>query len=460
MSSSALQVLYGLGLDNPPDARWGEVARPFQRDDAKAILEPARGAPRMHWVGRPKGSSKTTDIAAILIAWLVAQAREHEVAYTFSGDFDQSNRLLQRARIIISRTPALKTALKVEARRIVALRTQASAEALPADASGNEGLLSPFIVCEELSNWPETTNAERTLTVALSTVPKLPGGRLVIIGHAGSPSHFSFKLLQQAKSSPRWRVVELPGPTPWVDPADLEEQRLLLLPSEFDRRWLNRWTAGEDRLTNPEDLRACVTLLGPQSYREGTTYVMTVDLGITNDRTVVTVMHRDGQRIVLDQMQVWQGTRFRPVSLTAVESWIRATHLEYGRPLVRLDPHQAIQMMENLTRAGVRAEKFDFGAQSVGRLGLALYRCIREHNLAIFDDEELIKELLGVRLRESSPGVYRLDHVSGQHDDRAIALALGVEYLAAKPNPAPASMAGAVLMSQTNLLEDAFRWRP
>ena len=38
-----------------------------------------------------------------------------------------------------------------------------------------------------------------------------------------------------------------------------------------------------------------------------------------------------------------------------------------------------------------------------------------------------------VRLRETSPGVYRLDHDSGRHDDRAVSLALGVDYLQSRP---------------------------
>ena len=38
-------------------------------------------------------------------------------------------------------------------------------------------------------------------------------------------------------------------------------------------------------------------------------------------------------------------------------------------------------------------------------------------------------ELISVRQRKNTPGVYRLDHDSGRHDDQAIALALGAHYL-------------------------------
>jgi hypothetical protein len=45
------------------------------------------------------------------------------------------------------------------------------------------------------------------------------------------------------------------------------------------------------------------------------------------------------------------------------------------------------------------------------------------------DDPELRDELANVRLRETSPGVYRIDHDQGRHDDRAIALGLAAFYL-------------------------------
>ena len=41
----------------------------------------------------------------------------------------------------------------------------------------------------------------------------------------------------------------------------------------------------------------------------------------------------------------------------------------------------------------------------------------------------LLDELISVRLRKNTLGIYRLDHDSGQHDDQAIALALGAHYL-------------------------------
>lgn len=55
---------------------------------------------------------------------------------------------------------------------------------------------------------------------------------------------------------------------------------------------------------------------------------------------------------------------------------------------------------------------------------MTLHLLLREHRLALPDDPELLEELATVRLRESTPGVYRLDHDASGHDDRAVALGL------------------------------------
>jgi hypothetical protein len=76
---------------------------------------------------------------------------------------------------------------------------------------------------------------------------------------------------------------------------------------------------------------------------------------------------------------------------------------------------------------------------SVGRLASTLHLLLRNRRLALPDDPELLEELANVRLRETSPGVLRMDHDPSRHDDRAIALALAAHRLLER---APAGEAG------------------
>jgi hypothetical protein len=161
--------------------------------------------------------------------------------------------------------------------------------------------------------------------------------------------------------------------------------------------------------------------------------VATLDIGIVNDRTVLTVMHTEeaegGRRVVLDRIVRWQGTRAAPVDLGEVRDTLLTLTMEYNGAEVVLDPHRAVLIAQKARGRGVMVHEFAFTATSVGRLALSLHQAIRNHRIALPDDETLMDELVSVRLRKNTLGVYRLDHDSGQHDDQAVALALGTHYL-------------------------------
>jgi hypothetical protein len=93
------------------------------------------------------------------------------------------------------------------------------------------------------------------------------------------------------------------------------------------------------------------------------------------------------------------------------------------------DPFQAVGSMQRLRfprRTGGGVHLF----LRIGRpLAATLHLLLRNRALALPDDEELLDELANVRLRETAPGVLRMDHDPDRHDDRAIALALAAHSL-------------------------------
>ena len=206
----------------------------------------------------------------------------------------------------------------------------------------------------------------------------------------------------------------------------------MLTEAQFAQLHLNRWVEGEDRLTSVDDLRACVTLDGPLAPQQGVRYAAGVDLGLKHDRSVAAVCHLDGSRVVLDRMQVWVGTRRKPVRIENVKAWLLEAQRVFGAEVV-LDTWQAVQLAQGLRDEGIRVHEFTFSSQSVGRLAMTLHRLLRDRALALPDDPELLEELANVRLRETSPGVLRMDHDPDKHDDRAIALALAAHHLLNRP---------------------------
>lgn len=132
--------------------------------------------------------------------------------------------------------------------------------------------------------------------------------------------------------------------------------------------------------------------------------------------------------VVLDRMAVWQGTKAKPVDLNAVEEWLVVAGHTYNRAKLVIDPWQSVGIAQRLRRP-LRVREFAFVQQSVGRLAMTLHTAIRDRHLALPDAPALIDELANFPLRETSPGVLRMDHDSDKHDDRAIAIALAAHHI-------------------------------
>ena len=252
--SSGLDMMYALVLES--GRRWGEIAADFQREDAAAIFSPDR--PNLHFYTRPRGASKTTDLAGVALAWLATEAPPRARGVVVASNADQAALLIDAAAGFVARTPELNNYLVVENERILA-PNGASVRVLPASDSGSWGLLNVhLLVADELAQWPETRGARRVWSAIRSTVQKTPGLRFIVLTSAGEPSHWSYsEVFKKARADPAmWRVHEVPGPVPWQDPADIAALQRELLPSEFDRLVLNRWSEAEDRAISPEDYDA------------------------------------------------------------------------------------------------------------------------------------------------------------------------------------------------------------
>jgi hypothetical protein len=431
-------------------SKWGDVATDVQHADARAIFVGDIMEP-YHFITRARGYSKTSDLGAIALALLLTDAPAGSRSYAFAADRDQAALLVDVIAGFVRRHPSLTEMVDVQQWKVENRRSGATLECGAADAAGTWGLRPYFIVADELANWGTTGTPRRVWDAITSALPKTRG-RLVVITTPSSPAHWAKKVRDHAHSDPMWRLSETFGSPPWMSTSLLEEQKRRLLPSMYERLFEGRWTSAEDSLVSEEDLRACVTLDGPQPRRPGHTYVIAVDVGLKRDRTVAVVCHGEpitktvdslgteqltGTRVVLDRIKVWSGNRKQPVRLADVEEYVGTAAVEYGAT-VFFDPWQSIGTKQRLEARGVRCTEFTFSATSVGRIASVLHRLLRDRLLALPDDDVLLDELRNVRLRETAPGVVRLDHDSDGHDDRAVALAMAAHRIVEDPAGPPA----------------------
>ena len=158
--------------------------------------------------------------------------------------------------------PELRNTVEVNAYKITA-DNGATVEVLAADGGSMFGLRGSFYICDEICQWGETRNVRRVWSAIVSALGKVKGCRFVCLSSAGEPSHWSHKVINDARKSDAWRVHEVAGPSPWMSPEVLAAQRPMLRDSEWSRLILNQWTQSEDRLVNAEDLEAAAVLDGP-----------------------------------------------------------------------------------------------------------------------------------------------------------------------------------------------------
>jgi hypothetical protein len=441
-------------------ALWGDRAVGFQREDARAIFDD--DGPRWHFLTRPRGGSKSSDLAAVLLVWLVCIAVSGERGYIAAADKDQSKfAVLDALGGFVERTPALRGLVTVQTDKIVAA-SGATVEVLSADGASAHGLRPSIIVVDEAAQWPSTRNGKKMWAALVSSLAKVPGCRFVVLTSAGEPQHWCYGVLKAARKSADWHVNEVPGPLEWLDPAKLEAQRPLLLDSEFSQYHLNLWVESEDRLVSEADLMAAVGDRTPDDPPAqpvpGTKYVIACDLGLVNDPTVAVVAHviadpdnRGAPRtIVIDRIARWQGSHRKPVRITEdVEPWLLSASKEFGRAPVVIDSWNAAGLVERLGGMHIRATEVKLSEPVVGRIGTSLHLAFRERRIHIPNDEKLLAELRTVRLRRTNFGDFRLDHDrGGAHDDQAMACGLAVVELAA-----PRPRTGMILLSDEEWAE-------
>ena len=434
MGDAALDLMAALRLE---DGRpWGEAAAPFQIADAIAIFSDER--PHWHFLTRARGGSKTTDIAAVALSWLVKEAPPLANGHVVASSTDQASYVIDAAAGFVARTPELDGAVIVESQKIRA-PNGAWVEVLAQSDSGSWGLRDAhLLIADEFCQWPETRGAKRVWTALYTAAPKVTNCKLIILTSAGEPSHWSHETYEKCKGDPLWRVSEAPGPVPWLAEEELASLKWQLRPSEYERLVLNLWSEDEDRAVSEEDWDFAAKEYTSLAPRAGTSYIMTVDIGILNDATVVAVSHKEPidpshklgpQRVVVDHLERWKGSKKHPVQVSEVEDWLVEHSPEWFRCPVYADPSQFRGSIQNLNLRGVRAKEWNFTATSVGEVATALVQTFRNRQIYVPNNPQLKDELLKVRLRESSPGVTRLDHDRGAHDDQAVVIGMACRIL-------------------------------
>ena len=324
---------------------------------------------------------------------------------------------------------------------------------LTSDAPSAYGRRDDITIIDELTHWKK-----RDLWDSLfSGAEKRNTGVFIIITNAGIKGTWQHDVFKVANESPYWKVYSTPigHRTGWMDASQIDFTRSLLNKGMADRVIDNKWIDADTEtifLTGPE-VDQCSNVgkeLGLERRERadrslGRRYIVTIDYAPKKDRTVLTVMHKEvlegASFILVDEMDVWQGSDTRPTSIRQLEEWISERNQRYYYPDIVADPYQMEATCQKFSstnevfrfesRGGKRNYEMAENLRHLILNGrLAWYpRCgeivDRKGNLDTLEQE--LKDLV---LKPNMNYGYRFDHIASKHDDRAVAIGMGALYLA------------------------------
>lgn len=381
----------------------------------------------------PKKNGKTTLMSACLLWALFAHTPNAEV-YCLSGDRDQAKIAFDKVAKMIMRNPLLRDSCRVMKNEIYVPDTDSVFRVLSTDAPSNHGVNASFVGIDELWQFEGSKEeAGRELWYAMTHSPTREAITMVTT-YAGSDENSILGELYHTglkSGDPRqytfWSHENL---SKWVSEEYLEQQRKRLPAHIFQRLHENRWSQGANAFISKAELDKCIDpLLKPQlGGKDNVKYYLAVDLGLTRDRTVLTVCHRSNEDnlVYLDYIQTFSGTKNNPVLISDVEAAIINCNNNFNIVKNIFDPWQMKGTAERLKRL-IKVEEFTFTSNSIQKLSQNLYYLFHNGLIRIFPYKLLEDELLNLNAEDKSYG-WRIDHKSGGFSDHTVSLGMASMY--------------------------------
>lgn len=407
-----------------------DVLRPvFERDE--------EGLPRhkLVYLELPRGHWKSGAVAAIACTEAVLNASTDIVVA--AADQDQARIVGENLDGYLARNPALRASFTRRGDSYLIPARGSRIRIISSDAAsswGHGGTHRRFrVVADELTAWPAGGGRE-LWTSLVSATGKVADAQTIIVANAGFDAESSWQWeVRETASAEKWAYLfSAAGPiASWISPAWIAQMRALLPGPAFDRAILNVWVSQSGDFVTREQWRRCVDPdLRPQTSGSGGRYFAGLDLGLTKDRTALAIVHADRLgSVILDELLVWQGSRDAHVAIGAVEHALIDATRRFPGLRIAADPWQFQSSIQRLRAAGVAIAEHVFSATSVARLSNTIYSLISDARLRVFEDADLEREVLGLRVTQTASG-WRVDHRAGGYSDRVIALGLAAQQAA------------------------------
>ncbi|QDU78618.1 Phage Terminase [Polystyrenella longa] len=427
-----------------------EILEPWQQDDFAALdpawrwlaedRKPSRQGRliRRAYIERPRGHSKTSDMA-VQIAWILQYAKQNLRGVAAAADRDQAGLILNAIRKLIQLNPQLCRDLVVRKEYVENQLTGSRLELISSDVQSSWGILPDFVVCDELCHW-EKADLWYSL---LSSASKRRHCLLIVLTNAGVGRDWQWEVRENARRHHRWYFASLDGPhASWIQQESLEEQRQLLPLPVYERLWLNRWQHSDGEFVTLAEAEACRldSLVYCDRGEPQYEYIAAIDYAEKRDYTVGIVLHCEGERLIVDRMDVVVPSANEPTPVAWVEEWMHEIASSFSVQRFIIDEYQLLGTIQRLENE-YPIQRFEFaGSRGNHELAMLLRQLIVGRRVRWYSgcgqisggerQDDLETELASLLLKQLGRGRIRIDHQSrlGYHDDRAFALGAACLY--------------------------------
>lgn len=430
------------------------VLDPWQRRDLEALDAGWRlavegtggeaveaGVFQRAYLERPRGHSKTTDLA-VMVSWALFASRRRIVGNAVAADRDQARLLRAAIRGLTQMNGWLREFVDPQRDKVINPHTGSELSILSSDAPSAYGQTPDFVICDELTHWPRA----ETWSAVFSAAAKRRHCMLVVISNAGNGQgkpwpesqkdkkcSWQWRVREAARNLPGWCFSRLDGPqASWITAEMLEEQQALLPTTAYLRLWRNTWSEEAGDALDPADISASLRLPSPAAGGvDGMVYGVGVDLGVKRDHAAYVVLGTvpGSRRVQLVECRSWApDPETRSVNLMAVEAAIADAARRFDVWYLSYDPHQAALMAQRLA---VELEKNlierPFSGPNCMLMASSVLAAFRGRQIDLYDDPQLLADLRRLSIAERNYG-FRLVATADEngHADRATALAIAL----------------------------------
>ena len=379
------------------------------------------------YLERPRGHSKTTDIAA-MASWALWAVPRKLVGVVAAGSEDQAALLRGAIDGMLRHNPWLGKTIRAQKGEVINVQTGSTLSILASDEHTTFGHTPDFVVLDEITHWKK----QGLWTSLFSSIAKRPQCMLVIISNAGfgKGTSWQWEKREMARTSPEWYFHSLDGAqASWLTEKLLAEQRAGLPPKDYARLWGNRWQSGTGDALNMDLVYKSVVLPGPVFDQRYVGAVAGLDLGVNHDHCGFVVMGLDVERnkLVLQHTKRWAPSDYtnNRIPLGEVRTHVKDTCKRLNVLGVAYDPSQAELMADDIAASGTPCFAYPFSPSSCHEMARTMLEVFNNHRVEMYNDASLLTDLGRLVIEQRLIG-YKLEAPRDErgHCDLATAFAI------------------------------------